>query len=57
MAMEEYNDLLLAASQLYEVQEEEALGEKYGWMQGEDFAYGRLMEGVQCEAGPLENEQ
>ena len=49
-------DLLLAASQLYEAQEEEVLDEKYGWMQDEDFAYGRLIEGVQCDAGPLENE-
>ncbi len=54
--MEECDDLLLAASQLYEAQEEEVLDEKYSWMQDEDFAYGRLIEGVQCDAGPLENE-
>ena len=48
----------MAASQFSRYSKKRFEGKKYCWMQDEDFAYGRrLMEGVRCEAGPLENEQ
>ena len=50
MAEELEDDLLLVASQMYEVKKEESLRKTYDYMQDEDFTLDRLMKNIPAPA-------